>query len=215
MFKRQIPDLPGVAVPDWELLHHLELLFDPYRPIQRPPEGDGLFTAADSRGTYGASTLEELKREIDAQADSPHAIRLLTIGKTAFGVDYELGVELSPDRSSTLLYCEDESVVTHFATRIRELVLQASRRAEPTVTQSQPESLEDASLRAADRYTFEQLDKPQGVNIVIDVRPPPKKPRIRRAVRYLYEHYIKTIITSVSVALIVTLILHFVGAFGR
>src|SRR4051812_5667509 len=94
MFRRALPDLPGVALDDWDLLRRLQDLFDPYRPVRSKVPGYDLLTATDSRSSYSATNIDELREEIEKQDEPPESIRLYVAGKTVFGNEYELGITL-------------------------------------------------------------------------------------------------------------------------
>jgi hypothetical protein len=130
-FEKSLPDLPAVAVPDWELLSRLEDLFRPYVPSVTTG-GYWLFTARDSRGEYNARTIDELRQEVERQEEPPSEVRVYVDSGSPHlvGTWYELGVTAGSDASRGLLYSTDERIVNHIATRLRELFVQAQRRGE-------------------------------------------------------------------------------------
>lgn len=119
-FHREL-NLPGVEVPDWELLARLEELFRPYRPVKSVPGGERILSAKDSRGSYDAATVSELRDQADAQDEPPHSMSVMVAGKNVYGKHYDLAVTAAADRSYAGLYSDDESMVTHVATRLLEL----------------------------------------------------------------------------------------------
>jgi hypothetical protein len=121
IYARQL-DLPGVTVGDWELLARLEKLFDPYRPIVSDRGGYEMFSANDSRGEYTAVTVDALRAQALEQDEPPGTIRIFVAGKTDYGKEYELGVELREGNSSALLRSEAEEIVDHVAVQLRHLL---------------------------------------------------------------------------------------------
>jgi hypothetical protein len=130
-FEKSLPDLPPVAVPDWELLRRLEELFRPYVP-SLTSGGYWLLTAHDSRGEYSARTVDELRLEVEKQEEPPDEVRVYVDSGSPLlgGPWYELGVTAGSSASRGLLYSTDEPMVNHVATRLRELFSQAARRTE-------------------------------------------------------------------------------------
>lgn len=119
-------NLPGVHVPDWDLLARLEELFRPYRPIKSGSGGARILSAKDSRGSYDAATVAELREHAEAQEEPPHSVSVMVAGKTVYGKHYDLAVTAAPGRSYAGLYSEQEEMVTHVATRLLDLFARAA-----------------------------------------------------------------------------------------
>ena len=124
-FHREV-NLPGVHVPDWDLLARLEELFRPYRPIKSEPGGARILSAKDSRGSYDAATVDELREQAEAQDEPPRSLTVMVAGHTIHGKHYELAVTAAPDRSYAGLYSDDEAMVNHVAARLLELFARAA-----------------------------------------------------------------------------------------
>lgn len=124
-FHREI-NLPGVRLPDWDLLARLEELFRPYRPIKSEPGGGRILSAKDSRGSYDAATVSELREQAETEDEPPQSMSVMVAGKTVYGKHYDLAVTAAADRSYAGLYSDDESMVNHVAKRLQELFARAA-----------------------------------------------------------------------------------------
>lgn len=148
MYTRSLPELPGAALDDWRLLGRLQQLFDPYRPIVTGREGWQLFTATDARGEYTAATIGELRQLIGEQDEPPHEIRLFVAGRTPYGQNYELGVNLGASASRALLYGESEEMVDHVAARLQALLKRDAADTDEPRAPAAMSSADDGGLSA-------------------------------------------------------------------
>lgn len=119
-FHREL-NLPGVRIPDWDLLARLEELFRPYRPVRSEQGAGRILSAKDSRGSYDAATVSELREQAEAQDEPLQSMSVMVAGKTVYGKHYDLAVTAAADRSYAGLYSDDEPMVNHVATRLLEL----------------------------------------------------------------------------------------------
>ena len=168
--------MPGVAIPDWELLRHLEALFKPQLPINRTG-GISLFHVEDARGEYTALTVDELRQEMEQQPDAPESIRLYVDGRTPFGDVYELGVTLAERSCTSLFISTNEELVTHFNTRVEELVAAAASRQSGDASirggakesAEQPQSLPVATRSEGPTWWTEHVMTPLLVSVIAGV----------------------------------------------
>ena len=103
-------------MPDWDLMARIDELLAPYR-TDDPDFDERIYSADDSRGTYDAVTVEELREEAAKQEEPPNA---LSVSLGAPGTYMNLRM-YKGSTARAIIASEDEAVVNHVATRLREL----------------------------------------------------------------------------------------------
>lgn len=103
----------------------LEELFRPYRPIKSEPGGRRILASKDSRGSYDAATVSELREQAEAQGEPLQSMSVMVAGTTVYGKHYDLAVTAA-GRSYAVLYSDDEPLVSHVATELQELSARAA-----------------------------------------------------------------------------------------
>lgn len=120
-YRVDLDDLPEVQIPDWDLLARIEELISPYE-TDDPDFEERIYSADDSRGTYDAGTVEELREEAAKQEEPPRGIAI-HLGSPHHSINLRMPKDLNP---RAILISDDEAVVNHIATRLRELFAMAA-----------------------------------------------------------------------------------------
>lgn len=124
-YTEDLSDLPAVAVTDWELLERLESLVEPWVPVMNNG-AIPIFHATDRRGSYDASSIEELRQEASMQESAPDSVRLTV---QSFYPDLYVDVYVSKlNGSGGRIDSSDEVFVNHTSARIRDLFAAAVER---------------------------------------------------------------------------------------
>jgi hypothetical protein len=151
-----------LAFPDWVLLERLAGVLRAARP-----QADIRFSAIDTRGSFEALDVESLRAIVASADERPYELRMFAVNG-----DEEFSVSITPNGSSTArVVSTDQMMVDHYKARFREVFLTRAR-----ASHSPPETYEEASLRVAEEYALEQIERPRYVNVVEEVLPPRPKP---------------------------------------
>src|SRR4051812_8636340 len=87
-------DLPRVRVPDWSLLTDLDKALRPYLPVRTSGRAQ-VFTAKDVKGSYAASSAEELRGLAQEQREPPHSLAINFTSTDMYGGERSFDVFMS------------------------------------------------------------------------------------------------------------------------
>lgn len=120
-----------VELLDWQLVRGVADLFESYGPVR--------FQAQDSRGSYVSSSVDEFRREVESQDESPERVQI-EVATDVPEMRFAQAWWWARDRGARFRAAShDEAFVSHIATRVPELFdaaanrFDAKRRAEESV----------------------------------------------------------------------------------